>query len=197
MDPATWTWTAADSLFLALVREVHRRGMRIIMDYSWNHTGITFWAWQDVLAASASSPLRRLVRDRALRRSGDRRYQRVPLPRLGRRALAAGVEEGWPAAGPDPRRRSRGTSSRACGTWCSTSPAAGWTPMATAIPRTGLTVSGSTWPRWSRSASGATTGASSEASIRRRTWWARSGGRSGPTGCTTRRPGSRAMSSMR
>jgi glycosidase/enterochelin esterase-like enzyme len=49
VNPATWTWTAADSLFLALVREVHRRGMRIILDYSWNHTGITFWAWQDVL----------------------------------------------------------------------------------------------------------------------------------------------------
>jgi len=48
-DPATWGWTAADSLFLALVREVHRRGMRIILDYSWNHTGITFWAWRDLL----------------------------------------------------------------------------------------------------------------------------------------------------
>ncbi len=54
-DPATWGWTAADSLFLALVREVHRRGMRIIMDYSWNHTGITFWAWRDVLANQRAS----------------------------------------------------------------------------------------------------------------------------------------------
>jgi glycosidase len=54
-DPATWGWTAADSLFLALVREVHRRGMRIIMDYSWNHTGITFWAWRDVLAHQRAS----------------------------------------------------------------------------------------------------------------------------------------------
>jgi cyclomaltodextrinase len=54
-DPATWKWTAADSLFLALVREVHRRGMRIIMDYSWNHTGITFWAWKDVLARQRES----------------------------------------------------------------------------------------------------------------------------------------------
>ena len=48
-DPESWSWTAADSLFLALVREVHRRGMRIIVDYSWNHTGTNFWAWQDVL----------------------------------------------------------------------------------------------------------------------------------------------------
>ncbi|MDZ4863187.1 MAG: glycoside hydrolase family 13 protein [Gemmatimonadota bacterium] len=48
-NPATWTWTAADSLFLVLVREVHRRGMRIIIDYSWNHTGTSFPAWKDVL----------------------------------------------------------------------------------------------------------------------------------------------------
>ncbi len=54
-DPATWGWTAADSLFLALVQEVHRRGMRIILDYSWNHTGITFWAWRDVLANQRAS----------------------------------------------------------------------------------------------------------------------------------------------
>lgn len=54
-DPATWSWTAADSLFLALVGEVHRRGMRIIMDYSWNHTGTNFWAWQDVLAHQRAS----------------------------------------------------------------------------------------------------------------------------------------------
>jgi cyclomaltodextrinase len=54
-NPATWGWTAADSLFLALVREVHRRNMRIIMDYSWNHTGITFWAWRDVLEHQRAS----------------------------------------------------------------------------------------------------------------------------------------------
>ncbi len=55
-DPATWGWTAADSLFLRLIDEVHRRGMRIILDYSWNHTGVTFWAWRDVLRRGESSP---------------------------------------------------------------------------------------------------------------------------------------------
>ena len=48
-DPSTWVWTSADSLFLRLLDEIHARGMRAIMDYSWNHTGVTFWAWRDVL----------------------------------------------------------------------------------------------------------------------------------------------------
>lgn len=55
-DPATWQWTAADRLFLQLIREVHRRDMRIIIDYSWNHTGSQFWAWQDVLHRQRDSP---------------------------------------------------------------------------------------------------------------------------------------------
>jgi glycosidase/S-formylglutathione hydrolase FrmB len=54
-DPATWVWTSADSLFLKLIREVHRRGMRIIVDYSWNHTGTRFWAWQDILKNQRAS----------------------------------------------------------------------------------------------------------------------------------------------
>jgi glycosidase len=54
-DPRTWGWTAADSLFLRLVQEVHQRGMRIIVDYSWNHTGTNFPAWQDVLAHQRAS----------------------------------------------------------------------------------------------------------------------------------------------
>lgn len=54
-NPATWRWTSADSLFLRLIAEVHRRGMRIIVDYSWNHTGVNFWAWQDVVKNQAAS----------------------------------------------------------------------------------------------------------------------------------------------
>jgi cyclomaltodextrinase / maltogenic alpha-amylase / neopullulanase len=54
-DPATWKWTSADKLFLKLVDEVHKRKMKIIMDYSWNHTGTTFWAWLDILKNQQAS----------------------------------------------------------------------------------------------------------------------------------------------
>jgi len=54
-DPATWKWTSADKLFLKLVEEVHKRNMKIIMDYSWNHTGILFWAWQDIVKNQQNS----------------------------------------------------------------------------------------------------------------------------------------------
>lgn len=55
-DPKTWKWTAADKLFLKLVEEVHKRGMKIIMDYSWNHTGTTFWAFEDIVKNQEKSP---------------------------------------------------------------------------------------------------------------------------------------------
>lgn len=48
-DPSTWKLTSADKLFVELIQEAKKRDMRIIMDYSWNHTGHTFWAWQDLL----------------------------------------------------------------------------------------------------------------------------------------------------
>ncbi|HUN64615.1 MAG TPA: glycoside hydrolase family 13 protein [Bacteroidota bacterium] len=47
-DPATWKWTSADTLFLRLVREAHRRHIRIIIDGVFNHVGMTFWAFRDV-----------------------------------------------------------------------------------------------------------------------------------------------------
>ncbi len=48
-DPATWQWTSADKLFLRLIRECHQRNIKVIIDYSWNHTGVLFWAWQDLI----------------------------------------------------------------------------------------------------------------------------------------------------
>ncbi len=47
-DPATWKWTSADKLFLKIIDEFHKRGIRVIMDYSWNHTGKVFWALTDI-----------------------------------------------------------------------------------------------------------------------------------------------------
>ena len=47
-DPSTWKWTSADKLFLELVKQVHYRGMKIIIDGVFNHVGIPFWAFEDV-----------------------------------------------------------------------------------------------------------------------------------------------------
>lgn len=47
-DPSTWKWTSADKLFLKVIEEFHKRGIRVIMDYSWNHTGRAFWALNDI-----------------------------------------------------------------------------------------------------------------------------------------------------
>lgn len=55
-DPSTWQWTSADSLFLQLIAEVHRRGMHLIIDGVFNHVGLTFWAFQDVIKTRQDSP---------------------------------------------------------------------------------------------------------------------------------------------
>jgi glycosidase len=49
LDPATWEWTSADNVFLDLIDEVHKREMKIIIDGVFNHIGIKFWAFKDVL----------------------------------------------------------------------------------------------------------------------------------------------------
>jgi len=60
-DPSTWKWTSADKLFLKLIDELHKRGIRVIVDYSWNHTGVLFWAWKDIVRESGKVRLQRLV----------------------------------------------------------------------------------------------------------------------------------------
>ncbi len=47
-DPATWIWTSADSLFLQLIQEMHRRDMHIVIDGVFNHLGDRSFAFQDV-----------------------------------------------------------------------------------------------------------------------------------------------------
>jgi glycosidase len=54
-NPAAWEWSAADKLFLQLIREVHQRDMRIIIDGVFNHVGIPFWALQKARQEGPSS----------------------------------------------------------------------------------------------------------------------------------------------
>lgn len=54
-DPTTWKMTEADKLFVQVIDEFHSRGIKVLLDYSWNHTGQTFWAWQDVLEKQQES----------------------------------------------------------------------------------------------------------------------------------------------
>ncbi len=55
-DPSTWQWTAADKLFLQLVKELHRREMRVIIDGVFNHTGRDFFAFADLRERQQESP---------------------------------------------------------------------------------------------------------------------------------------------
>lgn len=48
-DPSTWVWTSADKLFLELVKKAHEKGIRIIIDGVFNHTGRDFFAFEDIV----------------------------------------------------------------------------------------------------------------------------------------------------
>lgn len=54
-DPKTWKWTSADKMFLRLVEELHKRDIRVIVDFSWNHTGVLFPAWKDLMTNQQKS----------------------------------------------------------------------------------------------------------------------------------------------
>jgi len=49
LDPSTWTWTSADLLFLELLKQARERGIRVVIDGVFNHTGRDFWAFRDLL----------------------------------------------------------------------------------------------------------------------------------------------------
>ena len=54
-DPSTWVMTSADSLFFVLVRDCHQRNIKVIIDGVWNHVGMTFWAFRDVVKNQQNS----------------------------------------------------------------------------------------------------------------------------------------------
>ncbi len=54
-DPSTWKMTSADKLFFKLVDEVHKRGMKIIIDGVFNHVGTEFWAFKDIAEKGKNS----------------------------------------------------------------------------------------------------------------------------------------------
>jgi cyclomaltodextrinase len=55
-DPATWQWTSADRLFLKLLKEARKRGIRVIIDGVFNHTGQKFFAFQNLSKLQGASP---------------------------------------------------------------------------------------------------------------------------------------------
>lgn len=55
LDPSTWKWTSADSLFLNLINEAKQRDIRIVIDGVFNHTGRDFWAFRDLLENKQNS----------------------------------------------------------------------------------------------------------------------------------------------
>ncbi len=57
-DAATWHWTAADKLFLDLIRQAHARSIRIVIDGVFNHTGRDFFAFADLRLRGEQSPYR-------------------------------------------------------------------------------------------------------------------------------------------
>lgn len=55
-DPATWKWTAADKLFLELVKKAHERGIKVVIDGVFNHSGRDFFAYRDLRMNGEKSP---------------------------------------------------------------------------------------------------------------------------------------------
>lgn len=87
-DPATWIWTEADKFLLKLIREVHRRGMKIILDGVFNHTGREFFAFKDMLEKGKKSRYRNWYKIKHWNTDGTFEYEgwfgHSALPELAR-----------------------------------------------------------------------------------------------------------------
>ena len=57
-DPRTWIWTAADRYFVDFLADAHARGIRVIIDGVFNHTGRDFFAFRDLLQNGRNSRYR-------------------------------------------------------------------------------------------------------------------------------------------
>ncbi len=55
-DPSSWVWTSADKLALAMIKQCHARGIRVIFDGVFNHMGQRSWPFLDVVAKQKDSP---------------------------------------------------------------------------------------------------------------------------------------------
>ncbi|MGB0897756.1 MAG: glycoside hydrolase family 13 protein [Psychrobium sp.] len=56
LDPSTWVWTKADKLALRLIKEAHKRDIKIIFDGVFNHMGINSFAFKDLVKNQQDSP---------------------------------------------------------------------------------------------------------------------------------------------
>lgn len=54
-DPSKWVWTNADKLFVELIQKLHKSGIKVVLDFSWNHTGREFWAFKDIMKNGTES----------------------------------------------------------------------------------------------------------------------------------------------
>ncbi|MBP7829517.1 MAG: glycoside hydrolase family 13 protein [Kiritimatiellae bacterium] len=87
-DPKTWIWTAADRYLVDLVADVHRRGMRIILDGVFNHVGTHFFGFRDLVMNKRNSRFQEWFRIKEWRADGTFDYQgwfnHAGLPELAR-----------------------------------------------------------------------------------------------------------------